>query len=194
MVSLAGRVKPVLPILGVLAAAAAGGAVWQWSGQFSPFVDFIKAYYKAGAAVLAGDFGGLRLLLRSAAFVNLPIVAEVFAPLALFPESGAILIFTALGFLAALAAWWLLARVLDMNAGQTAWLLALFLVNGPLIYSLKLGNTSHFILLLIVIGLTALKSGRNFLAGGVFALTAVVKPMLLLAGAYVVLTARCASR
>jgi hypothetical protein len=36
----------------------------------------------------------------------------------------------------------------------------------------------------------ALKSGRSFLAGGVFALTVAVKPMLLLAGAYVVLTAR----
>jgi hypothetical protein len=190
MVSLAGRVKPILPIFGILAAATAGGVVWQRSDQFSPFVDFIKAYYKAGAAVLAGDYDGLRLLLRSAAFVNLPAVAELFAPLALFPESNAILIFTALGFLAALTAWWLLARVLGMNAGQTAWLLALFLVNGPLIYSLKLGNTTHFILLLIVLGLMALKSGRNFLAGGVFALTAVVKPMLLLAGAYIVLAAR----
>jgi hypothetical protein len=191
MALLTGRVvNPILPIFGVLAAAAAGSVVWQLSDQFSPFIDFTKAYYRAGAAILAGDFDALRLLLRTAAFVNLPIVAALFAPLAFCGESDAILIFTALGFLATLAAWWLLARVLNMNARQTAWLLALFLVNGPLIYSLKLGNTTHFILVLIVLGLMTLKSGRNFLAGGVFALTAAVKPMLLLAGAYVMLTAR----
>ncbi|OYW86667.1 MAG: hypothetical protein B7Z22_06215, partial [Hyphomonas sp. 32-62-5] len=61
--------------------------------------DFEKAYYPAGLAVLRGDHQALSELLAQGVygFVNLPIVAFVFAPFALLPRLVSGMVFLALG-------------------------------------------------------------------------------------------------
>jgi hypothetical protein len=177
--------RQVLLVAALLAASLVCFAFWQITDP--PFVDFYKAYYQGGAAILSGEIERFRPLLREAQFVNPPIAALPFAPLAYWGDNEAALIFTFLGALVAVAAWWALARLLDMSWTQSLILLALFLVNGPLIYSIRIGNSTHFILLLAVLAMLALKAHRPALSGAVFALTAVFKPLMLLVGVYFLL-------
>jgi hypothetical protein len=152
------------------------------------FRDIDRAYYAAGLAVLDSP-GALTQVLGDgvSGFVNLPIVAYLFAPFALFDAGTAVVIFSALGLAAVVWAWLLLVRVagLDRNAG---WLLLfLFAANGPLIYSFKLGNTSHIILLALVGGLLLLRARRDVAAGALLGFAALIKLPLLVFGVYFVL-------
>ena len=67
--------------------------------------------------------------------------------------------FLAIGAVAALAAWWLLARMRARRRNAAPLLLFLGLVNGPMINSLREGNTTHIILLLLVLALLLWRSG-----------------------------------
>lgn len=145
------------------------------------FEDFRIAYYPAGKAVFKGA-QELRELtgLGVSGFVNMPVVAYIFAPLALIPMPAAIVIFTVLGLAAVIAAWKLLADLAQLDL-TGRWLLALlFVANGPLQYSVREGNTSHVILLALVAGLAFLRTGRPGLAGMVLGAAAIIKPPLLL--------------
>ncbi|HEX4272715.1 MAG TPA: glycosyltransferase family 87 protein [Rhizomicrobium sp.] len=149
------------------------------------FEDFRIAYYPAGEAVFR-DTHALRELtgLGVSGFVNMPVVAYIFAPLALMPMSVAMAIFTLIGLIATILAWKLLADLAQLDLTER-WLLALlFAANGPLQYSVKEGNTSHFILLALVAGLALLRAGRPGLAGMVLGAAAIIKPPLLLFGLF----------
>jgi len=156
-----------------------------------PFEDFRRAYLPAGAAVLAGP-GSLAAELGRGTdgFVNLPVVAWLFAPFALVPQKAAILGFSVLGVAAALLAWRLLALELDLH-GRAAWLLLfLFAASGPLHNSVREGNTSHFVLALLAGVLLALVRRREGTAGVLLGLAVLVKPPLGLVGLYFLLRGR----
>ena len=149
------------------------------------FEDFRIAYYPAGNAVF-GDTHALRELtgLGVSGFVNMPVVAYIFAPFALMPFSAAMAVFTLIGLMAIILAWKLLADLAQLDLTER-WLLALlFAANGPLQYSVKEGNTSHFILLALVAGLAFLRAERPGLAGMVLGAAAIIKPPLLLFGLF----------
>ena len=96
--------------------------------------------------------------------------------------------FLAVGAVAALTAWWLLARMRRPEARNAApLLLFLGLVNGPMINSLREGNTTHIILLLLVLAFVLWRSGWDFVAGLLLGLCALIKLPLLLFGAYYIL-------
>ena len=61
--------------------------------------------------------------------------------------------FLAVGIPAALTAWALLVRLARLDATKAALLLFLFMINGPMVNSLREGNTTHFLLLLLVLAL-----------------------------------------
>lgn len=63
----------------------------------------------------------------------------------------------------------------------------LFAANGPLVYSLKEGNTSHMVLLGLVAALIFLRRRRDLAAGIVLGVCALIKLPLLILGAYFVL-------
>jgi len=152
------------------------------------FQDFRIAYYPAGKAILTNP-AQLRSLtgMGVSGFVNMPVVAYLFAPLALLPMHVAMGLFLAAGLAAWAAAWWLLARLgrLD-HTGR--WLLALlFAANGPLQYSLKEGNSSHFILLALAGGLALVRSERSVAAGALLGAAAIIKPPLLVFGLFFIL-------
>ncbi|WP_427912220.1 glycosyltransferase family 87 protein [Ramlibacter sp. MMS24-I3-19] len=152
------------------------------------FSDFSIAYYPAGLAALQDPQrleGLLQMGVRG--FVNLPAVAWLFAPLALVPERIAVVVFTALGVAACVAAWWLLCRVARLEVRERCMLALLFAANGPLLYSVKEGNTSHMVLFGVVAAFALLKAGRHVAAGALLATCAVIKPPLALFGLFFLL-------
>jgi hypothetical protein len=145
------------------------------------FQDFRIAYYPAGRAALDNP-GMLRALtgMGVSGFVNMPVVAYLFAPLAVLPMSTAMALFMISGLVATGLAWAVLARLAALDV-QARWLLALlFAASGPLQYSVKEGNTSHFILLALAAGLALLRARRPAMAGALLGFAAIIKPPLLL--------------
>ena len=152
------------------------------------FSDFIDAYYPAGVAAAHGDAAALSAARGHGVFgfVNLPIVAYLFAPFGLLGPDAAALVFTALGVGLSVASWLLLVRLAGLQARER-WLLAfLFIADGPLLNSLMLGNTSQVVLLSLIGGLALIRSNRSA-AGALLAATAVLKPPLMLFGLFFLL-------
>jgi len=153
------------------------------------FHDFFTAYYPAGQAIANHDPSMLRMLTDKgvAGFVNIPAVAYLFEPLALFGPETAALVFSAVGLALTVAAWFLLVRMANLGLRE-CWLLALmFLANGPLMHGIKFGNTSEFILFALVVDLLLLRQGRSAAAGALMGAAAIIKPPLLLFGVFFLL-------
>lgn len=178
-------------------ACAVGGAaihigLWQVSEPPDLFSDFYKAYFPAAEYLWETGLSATWPLTEAAAggFVNIPILAWLFVPLVPLGEDEAGWAFLAIGAVAALAAWALLARMGRAETKVAAPLLFLGLANGPMINSLREGNTTHIILLLLVLALLLLQSRWDYVAGLVLGICALIKLPLLLFGAYFILRGR----
>lgn len=155
------------------------------------FKDFTNAYLAAGHAVLDGPAALAPEIARGAhGFVNLPIVAYLFAPFALPPGKVASVIFFLIGGITVLAAWLLACRYFRFSRTETALSLFALSAYGPMIYSFREGNTSHMLLLALIGGLALSRARRDIAAGIVFAAAAIIKPPLLLIGIYYALRGR----
>ncbi len=151
------------------------------------FADFLYGYYPAGLAVLDSP-GKLRPLTDAGAlgFASLPIVAYLFAPLALLPPHLAVGLFTIFGVAAIAASWILLVRLVELDT-TNRWVLALlFVANGPLIASVRHGNLTHYVFFALVAGLCLMRAKRSVATGILIGVAAIVKPPLLLFGAFFV--------
>src|SRR5574341_2027402 len=139
----------------LLAGAAIQIVLWLISEPTALFGDFYKAYYSTAerlwreGAHATWDFDET----SEVGFVNIPIVAWLFVPLVSLGEEAAGWTFLALGIAATAGAWVLLTRLARPQAKIGAALLFFFLVNGPLANSLREGNMTHFMLLLLVVAL-----------------------------------------
>ena len=166
------------------------GVVFAASLPPDTFEDFRDHYYLAGEAVLDSREALTPLVegdVHVNGFVNLPIVAYLFAPFALLPVSVAEVVFTAIGVASIVAAWALIVRLAGLE-GNSRWLLLfLFAASGPLHNSLREGNTTHMALLVLALGLHLLRSGRALSAGLLLGAGAVIKLPLLLLGAWFLL-------
>jgi hypothetical protein len=174
----------------VLLGAAIHFALWQISEPAILFSDFFKAYYSAGEAVLDDEVAALYREGAEVTFVNMPILAFLFAPLARLDDVGASWLFLALGFTATIASWALLARIGRYRASSAALLAFVFLINGPMVNSLREGNTTHFLLLLLVLALLLWRAGWDYGAGLVLGFCALFKLPLLLFGGYFLIRRR----
>ena len=153
------------------------------------FNDFTLAYFPAGQAVLQGK-EELAAVLAGGKFVNLPVIAWLFAPFAVVSEHNAAILFTFVGIAAAVAGWSALVKVADLNARNAAILALLFAANGPIFYSIKMGNTSHIVLLFLVLTMLLLRTEKQFLAGMILGFAGAIKLPLLLLPAYFALRGR----
>ena len=179
--------------IGILMCAAMAVFMFRISEPPHLFADFYKAYYPAGKSILAMDGGaGLAKSMREGAsgFVNLPILAWLFAPFGLFSSPAAGYVFFFLRIVATIVAWYSLSRLAGLDRDRSLLLLFVFSSCGPLLNSLREGNTTHFILLMLVAGLWAMRWNRQFLAGLIFGLAALIKLPLLLLGIYFVARGR----
>jgi len=164
--------------------------VWRVSEPLpEAFHDFFKAYYPAGAA-LWGEGATLSSLIEGADFVNLPIVSLLFAPLGLWEKHLAALIFLLLGICATAAALYWLVILSPRRSVAFRLLPILFALNRPLIYSLKEGNTSHFVLALLIASLFLARQKADFSVGLLIGVASLIKLPLLLFIMYFLLCKR----
>lgn len=154
---------------------------WMWhvSEPGKMLSDFRKAYFPAGSAVVTDPD---QLYGEEVLFVNIPIFAYLFTPLTWLPRRAA----SALVLLSGLACIPLAATLLvrlTKASGANRWLIwALCIANGPLINSVREGNTTHFVLLMLIAASFAFEKKRDGVAGMWLALAAVIKLPLLLIG------------
>lgn len=171
-----------------LLAAALAAVGFRMSDPPVLFEDFRSAYWEAGVAVWNGlDRFGTVYERGTDGFVNIPVVAFLFAPFGLLDERVAAVIFTLLGILAAAASWLVLSRHYSLSRRDAAVLAIAFALFGPMLYSLREGNLSHFLLLGLCGALACLASSRHFTAGLLLGVIAVLKPSLGLIGIYFLL-------
>ena len=163
------------------AAAAIAFLAITSTGRGTPFGDFDKAYYPAGRNVLSapsrlydcGHDDGL-------CFVNPPVVALLFAPIALLPLYAAHGVVTLASVAAIALAVWLIVELCGARGTRRYAIVALVLLNGPLYYSVRLANLTHVVLVLLVIAMMWLVRGHEGRAGALLAVTALLKPPLLI--------------
>ena len=122
--------------------------------------------------------------------MNIPILAWLFVPLMLLGETESGWAFLALGVAATASTCALLVRVARPETSARLVIVLLFLLNGPLVNSLREGNTTHFILLMLVGALLLWRSGNEFMAGLLLGLCAIIKLPLMLYGIYFILRGR----
>jgi alpha-1,2-mannosyltransferase len=183
------------PLATLVACALAGAllhlVLWQVSEPATLFSDLYKAYFPAAEVLwdvgLQANFPFTEM--GAGGFVNVPVLAWLFVPLVPLGEEGAGWVFLAIGA-AATALAYLLLRRMARPGTEAAPLVLLFLVNGPLVNTLREGNTTHFVLLMMVLALMLLQRGSYFGAGVLLGLCAVIKLPLLLYGAYFLLRRR----
>ena len=168
-----------LALAGVVAGSVTAFALVSW-GRATPLGDFNKAYYPAGL-LITGDPSQLYACeAGNLCFVNLPLVALFFRPLSVLGPWPAQIMFTVVGAIAVVAAAWLTVRDLDAAGARRYAIVAVFALNGPLLYSARLGNLTHVLLPLLVIAFMSLTRGRDVQAGVLLAVLTVIKlPFLL---------------
>ena len=174
----------------VLGLGAFGLWLWIWSlsEPSVPFSDFNVAYYPAGRAIIE-DLPHLFTRCWDTpvcGFVNIPIVALLFTPFSMVTLRHAQWLFVALSLVGLVVTLLLLWSMTDREASKRWAILLLFAMNGPLVYSLKEGNLTHFALLVLVAGVVCLDRGWERSAGACFAVAAIIKLPLLLFGVYFV--------
>lgn len=151
------------------------------------FGDFEDAYYPAGVAALNEPQSIGTLFEGVLGFVNIPILAYLFAPFALLDLAPAAWIFTAMGVVMVVAAGGIIAREAGLDDERCQLFLLVFAAFGPLAYSIKEANTTHMILLALAVALAWLRRERNILAGLVLGFAAMIKLPLMLFGVYFLL-------
>jgi hypothetical protein len=175
------RARGVLAPL-AFAAWAAGMFAFMWyvSEPGERFADFRHAYYFAGRQIRDDPSALYSTLEPTAAFTNIPIVAWLFVPLAALPEGPASWVMFAIGIAAVLAACALVIHTTRATRPQAVAIAGLFAMNGPIYNSLREGNTTHIVLLLLALALWCAERRRDVAVGALIATAAIIKPPLAL--------------
>ena len=183
--------KPWHPVaLAALCLASAVAFAFVNWGRATLFGDFNKAYYPAGLFAITDPSRLYECSVNNLCFVNMPIVALLFSPLAALPLQAAQLVFTLAGVLAVVVTVWALVRTLRLSSAAAYGLIAMVALNGPLLYSARLGNVTHVMLPVLLAGILCLTRGHERCGGILLALVALLKPPLLLFGIYLIFRAR----
>jgi alpha-1,2-mannosyltransferase len=141
------------------------GIIGWFAGRDLNWFDFTDAYYAAGRAALT-DLNQLYSTEISVfGFVNFPLLAYLFVPFGLLSNQIAGQLFYSLGYISIIPlAYWLI-KVAELNGWRMWFMLAILTINDPLEYSLDIGNSTHFIMVAILISLWWVKQGKDWLAG-----------------------------
>ncbi len=175
------RAQPWQPaaMAAVCAASLFAFVIVDW-GRATPFGDFNKAYYAAGSRILTDPSALYACDVSNLCFVNLPLVALAFTPLAVLGRTGAQAVFSILGVAAVVVAAAITIRELRATGARRYAIVAVFALSGPLMYSLRLGNVSHALLPVLALAFIWLARGREARAGIALAVLAINKlPFLL---------------
>lgn len=144
--------------------------------------DFFKGYYHGGRKILRNP----DVLYDEACYnyVNFPLFAYLFIPLANLPKELAGQIFFTVGYVALLPLAYWLVKAAALKGWRRFFVLGLLLLNGPLDYSIWLGNTTQIVMLFILLALFWLRKGREWLSGIFLAVAGLVKLPIILPSGY----------
>ena len=196
----------LLAVLAVVQAPRLGGAVARLAAPVFPeqrrYVDFELGYYPAAQTIrhdpaqlyqgVSYDPSTGHLEVESPArFVNLPLVAWLFAPFTLLPVPAAGTLLLLLNGLIALACLFLLQRRAVGASPLQRWAItAAFATSGPLLNALDLGQSTPLILLWLLLAERSLARQHDARAGVWLGLACLVKIPLLLLVPYLALRRR----
>jgi hypothetical protein len=158
-----------------------------WIGWFavqegSSLYDFFKGYYHGGRKILRNPDELYDATCYG--YTNFPLLAYLFALLGSMPQSIAGAIFYIIGYVSLLPLGYWLIKLAELKGGHRFLVLALLSLNGPLDYSIWLGNTTHIIMLLIVLALIFFKQDKEWISGVLLALSGLIKLPLILPSGY----------
>ncbi len=154
------------------------------AGRDINWFDFKDAYYAAGRAALTDITQLYSAELFVFGFVNIPLLAYLFAPFGLFPLRIAGLAYYAIGYVSLIPITYFLLKLANLN-GWRRWVLFIALiVNDTLEYSLDIGNNTHFILLGVLVALWLFERERPWLAGILLGFSGLNKLPLILPSGY----------
>ncbi|MBW4520352.1 MAG: DUF2029 domain-containing protein [Scytolyngbya sp. HA4215-MV1] len=174
------QVLMVLPVIGMMI------GLFSLAKSLNHLGDFTKAYYPAGKLVVENPqmLYGSNIEGRLGGFVNIPIVAYLLTPFSALDPFNSQLVFTVFSIIIAFASYFLFVDWLKVS-GFNQWLiLQLFVINGPLYYSIAIGNTTHFLFPIFILILSLMAKNKNFWVGFWLAIAALIKVPLVLFGAY----------
>lgn len=160
------------------------------SHPFFILSDFNKAYYPVGKLILENPASIYSNKCSNAGFVNLPILAILFIPFSFLNLTIAQILITILGLLSIALTCYVLVNYQEITGRNKLLLLGVFAISGPLFYSLRQGNSTHFVLLLLLTSLICLENKREFWGGILLAISALIKLPLFLFGVYFFLRGR----
>ncbi len=152
------------------------------------FSDFTKAYYPVGRLILHNPFELYNQ--QPPEFVNIPIIAFLFTPFSLLQCHHAKILFTIIGGLAVLTTCYLLLKLTKVSGWKRIALIGVFVINGPLYNSLREGNITHFVLLLLLAAFFCLEKKHDLWLGILLGIAALLKIPLFLLGVYFFLRGR----
>jgi len=184
--------RMALWLVTVLVGIAIPLIVWQFSEPSDLFSDFYKANYPAAETLWEDGLTATWPLTEKGGFSNLPVVGWLYVPFIWVGEEWAGWVWCVIGMVALFGAYLLLQRSTRLGAPHAALLAFLFLINGPIVNSLREGQSSHVILLFLVVGLVLWRRKHDYAAGLAFGFGALIKLPLLLLGFYFVLRQRWA--
>ncbi|HEY9711187.1 MAG TPA: glycosyltransferase family 87 protein [Oculatellaceae cyanobacterium] len=166
--------------------------MWIVSDHFPLFSDFNVAYYPAGRLILQNPSELFQEddLKNILGFVNIPIIAILFTPFSFLSLPNAHLLLAVLSGLAIFTACYFLVKLTKVSGSERLALLGLFVINGPLYYSLRQGNSTHFVLLLLLAGLFCIQAKREIWLGSLLAIAGLLKIPLFLLGIYYLMRGR----
>jgi Glycosyltransferase family 87 len=153
-------------------------------GETYSLWDF-RAYYEAGQTILtnpANLYNDPKLVVNG--FVNLPIIAYLFAPFAVVNQRVAEAIFLGLSLLSVVGFGFYALRSLAITDWKRAVFVVLIITSHPLFNSLRFGNTTHFVLLLLLFAFLAIQAKREVQAGILLAVAMLIKIPLLFLGLF----------
>ena len=144
--------------------------------------DFFKGYYHGGRKILRNP----DVLYDEACYnyVNFPLFAYLFIPLANLPKEIAGRVFFTVGYAALLPLAYWLVTFFGVKGHRRFLILGLLLFSGPLDYSIWLGNTTQIVMLFILLALFGLQKGWDRIAGIFLGVAGLIKLPLILPSGY----------
>ena len=151
--------------------------------------DYHIAYYPAGRIILENP-NNLYNYPTIEGFVNLPIIAYLFTPFSTLSEAVAVRLFTLLGVFSVFVAGYFLLKLTNVSGWRRTGIIVLLATNAPLYNSLQMGNTTHFVLLLLLGVFFCLRAKRSLWGGVLLASAALIKIPLLFLIVYLAMRGR----
>lgn len=171
--------------LGIVTTVAAATVLFFFSDPRIIFEDYIIAYWPAGEAVTRGPEALAPILaLGIRGFVNIPIIAYLFAPFGLLDRPMSSLAFFVFGLICLTAAIVLIVRAYQLKGLARGLAMLLIATQGPVLYSVREGNATHLLLLPLIGGIILARQRRDILAGVLFGFAALIKLPLMLVGVF----------